>query len=348
MIIFRILNFQTTLILLSLLFFSSAKAQPKIIFDTDFGGDADDLGALSMLHGFHQSGEAELLAVMIWNREEFSVAGVDATNRYYGHTEIPIGVREGEPHSLEWNFSRAIARELPHEHTNRDARGAVDLYREILSGVDDNSVIIVTVGPLANIQNLLQSGPDYHSELTGKELFHQKVEKMVVMGGEYPTGRQEWNFWGNMEGVTLYVFDHVDVPVVFLGYEIGVRIQTGNVFNKLPKDHPLYLGFYHFSKYAPWMSERFTGQILNNSTYDQTAVLYAVRDGVGEYWEKVEGGHNEIDSVGHNRWVDGEVTNQSFMRLIVEPDVLARKIEKLMLFEYDIAETGIQRRFGNH
>ena len=338
MSVFRILCSYTLPVLLSMLFFSPAKAQPKIIFDTDFGGDADDLGALSMMHGFHQNGEAELLAVMIWNREEYSVAGVDATNRYYGHPDIPIGVREGRYHSLDWNFSRAIARELPYERTNSDAPGAVDLYREILSGHDDNSVIIVTVGPLANIQNLLQSGPDHHSDLTGKDLFHQKVEKMVVMGGEYPTGRQEWNFWGNMEGVTRYVFDHVNVPVVFLGYEIGVRIQTGNVFNKLPEDHPLYLGFYHFSKYAPWMQERFTGEILNNATYDQTAVLYAVRGGIGEYWEKVEGGHNEIDPDGRNRWVDGEVTNQSYLRLLVQPNVLSRKIEELMLFELGVAD----------
>ncbi len=327
--------FSFTLLLIVLFGFlcKQANSQPKIIFDTDFGGDADDLGALSMLHGFHQSGEAELLAVMIWNREEYSVAGVDATNRFYGHPDIPISVREGEPHSLDWNFSRAIAQKLPYERTNQDVPGAVDLYRKILVSHEDNSVIIVTVGPLANIQNLLQSGPDRHSDLTGKELFHQKVEKMVVMGGEYPTGRQEWNFWGNMEGVTQYVFDHVEVPVVFLGYEIGVRIQTGEIFNKLPEDHPLYLGFYHFSKYAPWMKDRFEGRILNNATYDQTAVLYAVRGGVDEYWEKVEGGRNEIDFDGRNRWVDGEVTNQSYMRLIVDPDVIARTIEELMLFD---------------
>lgn len=326
------------LILFIAFFVSNLNAQPKIIFDTDFGGDADDLGALSMLHGFHQSGEAELLAVMIWNREEYSVAGVDATNRFYGHPDIPIAVREGEQHSLDWNFSRAIAQELTYERTNQDVPGAIDLYREILSSHEDNSVIIVTVGPLANIQNLLQSGPDHHSDLTGKELFHQKVEKMVVMGGEYPEGQQEWNFWGGMEGVTQYVFDHVEVPVVFLGYEIGIRIQTGEIFNKLPEDHPLYLGFYHFSKYAPWMKERFNGRILNNATYDQTAVLYAVRGEDPDYWKKVEGGYNEIDENGDNRWIDGEVTNQSYMRLLVEPDVLARKIEKLMLFELDIAE----------
>ena len=36
-----------------MLFLSSIlHAQTKIIFDTDFGGDADDLGAIAMLHEF--------------------------------------------------------------------------------------------------------------------------------------------------------------------------------------------------------------------------------------------------------------------------------------------------------
>ena len=32
-------------------------SQVNIIFDTDFGGDADDLGALTMLHNFIEQGE---------------------------------------------------------------------------------------------------------------------------------------------------------------------------------------------------------------------------------------------------------------------------------------------------
>jgi len=46
------------LILCSQLSFS----QPKIIFDTDIGGDADDLGALAMLHNYVKRGDCELLA----------------------------------------------------------------------------------------------------------------------------------------------------------------------------------------------------------------------------------------------------------------------------------------------
>ena len=35
-----------------------------IIFDTDAGGDSDDIGALFLLHGAVERGEAKLLATM--------------------------------------------------------------------------------------------------------------------------------------------------------------------------------------------------------------------------------------------------------------------------------------------
>jgi hypothetical protein len=43
----------------------SILAQPKIIFDTDFGGDTDDFGALAMLHYLMHKGECEILAVCV-------------------------------------------------------------------------------------------------------------------------------------------------------------------------------------------------------------------------------------------------------------------------------------------
>lgn len=121
-------------------------AQPKIIFDTDFGGDAGDLGALAMLNGFHQSGEAELLGVMVWNQEKNSVAGVDAVNRYYGNIEIPIGLREGPSSKFDWNFSRSIIRILPSKKANSNVPGAVELYRKILSESEDKSISWLQLG----------------------------------------------------------------------------------------------------------------------------------------------------------------------------------------------------------
>ncbi len=316
---------------LFLLIATSVHSQVKILFDTDFGADADDLGALAMLHGFQQTGEADLLGVMIWSTEKYVVPAVDAVNRYYGYPNVPIGIRPGDPYYSEWNYNKTIADQLPWELENDDVPDVTSLYRKILSAQEDISVTLVTVGSLMNIKLLLESQPDAHSDLTGKELFHKKIKEMVVMGGQYPAGEKEWNFWGEMKGVTRYVFDNIDMPVVFLGYEIGEAIKSGAVFNDLSKQSPLYLGFKHFSEYAPWMKETFKGKIQDNSTFDQTAVLYAVHGGLGQYWEKERGGYNEIDEEGNNRWTDVEETNQSFLKLIEDPENMAGLMESLML-----------------
>ena len=70
-----------------------AFSQVKVIFDTDLGGDADDLGALVMLNNFIDKGEIELLAVMSWSTEKYVVSAIDAVNRFYGHNDIPVAVR---------------------------------------------------------------------------------------------------------------------------------------------------------------------------------------------------------------------------------------------------------------
>lgn len=310
-----------------------ANAQLKIIFDTDFGADADDLGALAMLHGFVESGEADLLAIMVWSTEASVIPAIDAVNRYYGHPDIPMGIRAGDSFRSDWNYNKVIADRLPNQLTNEDVPEATALYRKILAENEDGSIVLVTVGPLLNIKKLIESGPDSISPLTGKELLHRKVKEMVVMGGQYPEGNsQEWNFWGDMPGVTQFVFDHIDLPVVFVGYEVGEAIKTGAVFNQHDPASPLYIGFKHFSGNAPWIKENYRGKILNNSTFDQAAVLYAVRGGLGTYWQKVEG-YNQIDEEGNNRWVEGANTNHSYLRLIEKPEAMARLIESLMLFK---------------
>jgi inosine-uridine nucleoside N-ribohydrolase len=192
-------------------------------------------------------------------------------------------------------------------------------------------VTIVAVGPLANILNLLKSAPDGLSPLGGRDLLHRKVGRFVIMGGHFPQGRGEWNFNGDMPGVTRDVLAELEMPVVFSGYEIGDVIRTGAALNQIDEATPLRIGYRAFSEQAPWMKERFRGEILDNASFDQTAVLYAVRGGVGTWWDEVKGGRVEVDENGDNRWVPGPPTNQSYLRLKEDPKKLATVIEALML-----------------
>ena len=65
------INSKLLLPLLFIFYSTTTFAQPKIIFDTDFGGDADDLGALAMLHNFIDKGESKL-SIQIQQRISFN------------------------------------------------------------------------------------------------------------------------------------------------------------------------------------------------------------------------------------------------------------------------------------
>ncbi|MEL6835974.1 MAG: nucleoside hydrolase [Bacteroidota bacterium] len=305
--------------------------QVKLIYDTDFGGDADDLGALAMLHHFVDREECELMAVMCWNLEEYAVSAIDAVNRFYGHPNIPIGSRQGEHTYVDWNHSKVIADHFPHERSWKNVPETTTLYRQLLSGAEDGEIVIVTVGPLANILYLLESEPDDISPLTGQALVRQKVKEFVIMGGQFPSGEKEWNFDGDMPGVTQQVLAQIPVPIVFSGFEVGQPIKTGEVFNELNKDTPLYVGFLHFTEFAPWFEREFNGRILDNSTFDQTAVLYAVRNGEGRYWKKVSGGYCLPDETGGNTWSQEGDKAHSYLRLLKTAEEMATVIEAFMM-----------------
>ncbi len=309
-------------------------SQPNLILDTDFGGDADDLGALVMLNHFSNRGECNILAVMTWTTEEYAVPAIDAVNTFYGNAAIPIGVRKTGKYHEKWNYSKPIADVFDHDETYESAAEPTSLYRQILSESDDSSVVIVTVGPLKNIENLLESEGDSIFPLSGKELVELKVKEFVMMGGKFPQGENEWNFDGNMPGVTRRVIENISVPIVFSGYELGSEIHTAEVFNDLNKTHPLYIGFMHFSANAPWMKDNYKGRILDNATYDQTAVLYAVRNGIGAYWDICEKGVCIPDDTGGNKWVKDKNANHSYLILKMQNDTLAKKIEAFMLGEF--------------
>ena len=332
-----LISYMKMLCLLLIFLATGCDSKPQkthIIFDTDFGGDADDLGALAMLNHFQNKGEIELMAVMCWNVEKYAVSAIDAVNTYYGNPDIAIASRKAEPHETPWNHSKVIAENLPFDATADNVPETTSLYRKLLSESEDGGVIIVTVGPLSNIVELIDSKPDAQSNLNGSELIHSKVKEFVIMGGGFPSIENEWNFNGDMPGVTKYVLENLRLPITFSGFELGEALRTGEVFKELPEDSPLYLGFYHFGKHAPWMKDQFAGEIFDNATFDQTAVLYAVRNGLGQYWTKVENGRCIADETGGNTWVEDFDSNHSYLELKMPAQEMEVELEKFMLGDF--------------
>ena len=158
-----------------------------VIFDTDMGGDCDDVGALFILHGAVERGEARLLATIGCVSADAIAPALNAVNIWFGRPEIPVGTLKDTAFFAGPHYTTELAKRFPHQFASgMDYPDAVALYRQILSQQPDGSVVIVAVGPLRNLANLLKSAPDKHSPLDGRTLVARKVKRLVVMGGNFP------------------------------------------------------------------------------------------------------------------------------------------------------------------
>lgn len=319
-------GFNLLLFLFLLLGTASAQTPVKIIFDTDMDTDVDDAGALAMLHALADNGEAEILATVVSSLYPWSAPTAAAINRYYGRDDLPIGSPKGEGAILNrpYRYPKEIAQEFPHPRikTNDDAEDAVRLYRRILTAQPDKSVVVLTVGYMTNLSELLRSGPDSVSPLSGRDLAAQKVQKWVCMGGRYPL-HVEPRAFGNFKpdpDAIVHAAQEWPTQIVFCG--LGEDVLTGFPVRTLtPSENPvrrayeLYLG--------PRRPTR--------PSWDQVALLYAVR-GAGELFSLHEAGYNHIFEDGTNVWrLAPNRENHVLLQMKGDPQAIATLIDDLMI-----------------
>lgn len=279
------------------------KAPVPIIFDSDMGPDYDDVGAIALLHALADSGQVKIMATIASTKYE-GVAGVfNVLNTYFKRPGIPIGVLRGlaitDRDRQHWSDS--LLSNYPHIiQRNRDVPDAVALYRRVLAAQPDKSVTIVTVGFLTNLANLLQSRPDKHSRLSGKELVRKKVKGLVSMAGGFPSGK-EYNVFMDAAASQL-VFSQWPTPVVLSGFEIGRKIKTGLplVQNRDIQNSPVQDAFRISMGHT---KEDSAGRM----SWDQTAVLVAVK-GASPFYT-LRKGTIKVAADGSNTWTDGEGTH---------------------------------------
>src|SRR5207249_6343025 len=117
---------------------------------------------------------------------------------YYGRPEIPVGVYRG-PHQNRPEKGRyaekTVKAGFPHRlQSGAGAPTAFKLYRRVLAGRLDQSVVMISVGFLTNLAALLESGPDELSPREGVELVRRKVKRWSCMGGRYPSSGERGEF----------------------------------------------------------------------------------------------------------------------------------------------------------
>ncbi len=269
----------------------------SVILDTDIGPDYDDVGAMAILHALADSGKAKILATMSCNQSKYSVGVLSVLNTYFGRPDLPIGIVRGTravnlPAWQKWD-SILISRYPAKIKSNLKAEDAVVLYRRILAAQTDQSVTIITVGFFSNLNDLLRSGADKHSPLSGLDLVKRKVRRLVSMAGRFPKGG-EFNIQCDPISAK-YVAENWPTEIVFSGWEIGDPIRTGIplIKNTSIRSSPVKEAF---SIAIPMAVSDSSGRM----SWDETAVLVGIK-GDAPYFELV-GGRMGIEPWGSNSW----------------------------------------------
>ena len=303
-----------------------AATQPtplRLIFDTDIMGDVDDVGTVAVLHALADLGEAEILVMGVSSKNPWSPLCLSALNTYFGRGDIPLGVLKGPGSSKRSRYAKQIAEEFPRKLKSLDeAPDAARVYRRVLAARNDKSVVIVSVGFLSNLRDLLMTKPDGLSPLDGRELVAKRVKAWVCMGGQFPQGPEACNFRRDAPAAA-YVIEHWPTPIVFSGGELGIRVQTGAGLTTLPADSPVRRAY-----------ELYNG-LTNRASWDQTAVLYAVRGlsgGLKHVWDLHAKGSIDFDAkTAYVKWRGEAQRGHAYLVEKMPPKQVARLIEDLML-----------------
>ncbi len=315
---------------LALLFLPGCKPETalqepvKIIFDTDFGPDYDDVGALAFLHAMADSGKAEILATLSCNRHELVGPGIEVLNTYFDRAGLPLGAPKSAAVDLgSWqHWLDTLVTNYPHtvEKTS-SLPDAVDVYRRILFTQPDTSVTIVTIGFLTNLANLLRSQPDSICPLTGTDLVSKKVKKLVSMAGTFPQGKE---FNVHMDSASSsFVFKNWPTRVIFTGFEIGWEIRTGlRLIRMEAQNNPVKDVF---SICIPMAEEDKNGRM----SWDETAILIAVYGTKGFF--TVVPGEIIVNSDGSNGWNSMADGKHVYVVQDMPVDQMSRFIEDRMM-----------------
>lgn len=257
-----------------------AEKKRSIILDTDIGPDCDDAGALAVLWRLQARYGFDVPAVINCTSNPYGCGTIRAINRYYGHGGVAVGMYEKEGFLADSSrYSPGVCEAFGEEPGGEDS---LKVYRRVLTAAEDDSVILVTIGPLTTAARLLREE---------RELFAAKIHAVVSMAARYPSGR-EYNVYCQAEDGS-YFFNNLPegCPCVFSDFDIGWKIFTGFT----PEDEEEYGNTPVFLAYKLHTDGR-----LVNSSYDLTAVHFAVTGETDGMYGLTEALRCEIDTEGNN------------------------------------------------
>ncbi len=232
-----------------------------VIFDSDIGPDCDDAGAFAVMAKLAEKYDIKILGAANCTSNKYGTDALAVLSKHFG-LDIPLGEHTGYEILPDGDkYNKPLAKK--YDVKAKNALPSAEFYKKLLSKVEDNSVTVISVGPLTNIAEILEKEP---------KLFNAKVNSIVAMAGKFPSGK-EFNIECDIKAAS-FVFENFKNVIVCSGFEVGYEMMTG--FAEAPeKDNPVYDCYKNFlgKKEPP----------LLRDSWDLSAVQYAF-EGNGEFY----------------------------------------------------------------
>lgn len=313
------------------------KPNPKpIIFDTDFGGDIDDLPSLALLLWAERIGLVDIVGIVSVAPRSGTKDGVtynaisamDAVCNYFGVSDMAFGTNK-EMSSKTSNYCKSCCE---FEHTITDISNIEDaptFYRRALSSLPlGEKCTVVITGQTNAFSRFLSSSADSFSNLNGIELAREKIDKLVIMGGTYPTGSKETNFSAYEATPHTYnILENYPNEIYFVGGEMW-DTHCGNIlYDENLTWSILYQGMNEFMTNAfnngnnQWgyttLEETWHGK---SYAWDCLATMLACENNLAVTGLRLIRGTNSINNdsnsedYGKNTWVDSDTGKHYYVR----------------------------------
>ena len=310
----------------------------NILLDTDIGPDCDDVAAVALLNLYADAGLCNILGIGHCTSNPYGAGAVDAICRYYGRPDVQIGTFSGKGFLTDEKcmiYNRKLTMTLPNRYRETHPEDAVKMYRRILSEQPDASVDFISIGPMNNLSDLLNSEPDRYSALSGIELVRKKVIRLVAMAGIFRcasetlcqkakeiTGREiedtrEYNVVCDIPAAQN-VASNWPTPKEYFGFEAGL-LETGGPLQKHPDaNHPVKLAYKLYTEDG------------NRYSWDPLTVEYAIVPDCRHYQKSVPG-TVYFDDLGRTRWEASDDGNDCYVEWAQPADVIAKDINLLFM-----------------
>ena len=237
-----------------------------VFLDTDIGPDCDDTAALAILLQLCREGEARLLGVTHCTGSPYGLGTIDAICRMFG-VQVPMGTCNTPDFLADGPalcYTPSVCGKFPHAFPPGAAQpDAVEAFVQAMEGAAQDSVTMITIGPLNNLARFL-------THPRAAQRMHRCVSRIVMMAGTFDGDFTEWNVEMDVPAMRAVV-QAWKKELILCPFEAAADVLAGAPLMRYP-DNPVRTAYSLFNKGG-----------LTRPAWDLAAVACAVLADTGPY-----------------------------------------------------------------